>query len=206
MKSPATPTSSLLNSSPTYEKQDDVDHTINEQRMKAPWNPPIPIEQLEIGQAFAAKGNEIIDNSQLMRWGYDNIKATGLFDKNCEQWRKKLFLDKHWKSFKVYFAIAEDDRKKNGPTAGETTYSVNQVQQILQDEINSILESVPNQPTLTDTTTTPASANASIIFDDVKSIAQEILDQCSIAPSANRSRNTSTPRNTGNTSAPTPFA
>jgi len=55
----------------TYGKIDDADHSLNEQRMRAPWNPPTPIEtlfdQLEDGQEFAAQGNETIDDSQLMR-------------------------------------------------------------------------------------------------------------------------------------------
>ena len=44
----------------TFCKIDDA----NEQRMKAPWSPPIPIEslfdQLDQGKIFAANGNEII--------------------------------------------------------------------------------------------------------------------------------------------------
>ena len=52
-----------------------------------PQHPSKPsFDQLEDGQEFAAQGNEIIDNSQLMRWAYDNIKTTGLFDKDCERW------------------------------------------------------------------------------------------------------------------------
>ena len=125
-----------------------------------------------------------------MRWGYDNIKATGPFDKDCERWRKKPFDTKNWESCKLFFTIAEDDREKNGPTAGETTYSADQVQQILQEEINSILESEPSPPTLTDTTTTSASANATITIDYVKSIVKELLDQRSSVTSTNRSRTT----------------
>ena len=64
---------------------DDADQTLNEQRMKRQWMPPIPIEtlfeQLDDGKLFAAKGHEIIDDTQLMRWAYDNIKNTGLFDR-----------------------------------------------------------------------------------------------------------------------------
>ena len=55
--------------------------------------PPTTIEtlfeQVDDGKCFEAKSNEVIDDSQLMRWAYDNVKNTGLFDRNCEKWRKK---------------------------------------------------------------------------------------------------------------------
>ena len=129
---------------------DDADHTLNEQRMKAPWSPPTPIEalfdQLDDGQLFASKGNEVIDDSQLMRWAYDNIKATGLFEKDCDKWRKRPPMLKNWPSFKTFFITAEDDRKKNKVTANDATYAANQVQQIINDEINAFL----SDPSATD--------------------------------------------------------
>ena len=104
----------------TYGKIEDAYHTLNEQHMKAPWSPPTPIEtlfdQLDDGMEFATKGNEVIDDSQSMRWAYDNIKATGLFDKDCERWRKRTASTKSWAAFKAFFIIAEGDRKKNSPT------------------------------------------------------------------------------------------
>ena len=73
-----------------YATIDDADHARNEDNMKRPWSPPQPIadlfEQLKRGQTFAAQGNEVIDDSQLIRWGYQNIRATGLFDRACEKW------------------------------------------------------------------------------------------------------------------------
>ena len=81
---------------------------------------PTPIETLfeqqEKGKALAAQGNKITDYFQLMRWGYDSIKAKGLFHKDCERWCKKTLTDKTWTNFKKFFTMAEDDRKKYGPT------------------------------------------------------------------------------------------
>ena len=143
----------------TYGKIDDADHTLNEQRMKAPWSPPTPIEalfdQLDDGQLFASKGNEVIDDSQLMRWAYDNIKATGLFDKDCDRWRKRPSMVKNWTAFKAFFITAKDDRKKNNLTANDATYTANQVQQIINDEINAFLA----DPSATDTSD-PYSTNS----------------------------------------------
>ena len=51
--------------------------------MKQQWMPPTPIEtlfeQLDDGKLFAAKGREVIDDSQLKRWAYDNVKKTSAF-------------------------------------------------------------------------------------------------------------------------------
>ena len=99
-----------------YGTVDDADHAANEDAMKKPWTPPEPIatlfEQLKKGQDFAARGNEIIDDTQLIRWGYQNIKNTGLFNRECERWRKKEPKEKSWKDFKKHFILAYDDHLK----------------------------------------------------------------------------------------------
>ena len=88
----------------TYGTIDDADQSLNEQRMKQQWMPPTPIESLfeqpDDGKLFAAKGHEVIDDTKLMRWAYDNIKNTGLFDRDCEKWRKKP--EKAWTEFQKF--------------------------------------------------------------------------------------------------------
>ena len=53
----------------------------NEDRMRIPWSLLNPIEsiflQLEEDKEFANEGGEIIEDSQLMRLGYDNVLTTG---------------------------------------------------------------------------------------------------------------------------------
>ena len=77
----------------TYGGVTEVDLKANEDRMKVPWNPPTPIEtlflQLEEGQEFALEGNEKIDDTTLVRLGYDNVVATGQFTKYCTKWRNR---------------------------------------------------------------------------------------------------------------------
>ena len=115
----------------TYGAIDDADHAKNEENMKQPWTPPEPIdtlfEQLKQGQEFAAKGKEIISDSQLVRWGYQNIKNTGLFNRECEKWRKRTET-KTWDDFVDHFNTAYDDYLKydtSPPTAAEATYTAN---------------------------------------------------------------------------------
>ena len=171
----------------SYGTVDDADHAANEEAMKKPWTPPEPIatlfDQLKKGQEFAARGNEVIDDTQLIRWGYQNIKNTGLFNRECEKWRKKTPKDKSWTDFKKHFILALDDHLKyDSPnaTASDATYTANQVQQILHDELSTILDShATTDPTSADASPPPepvsVTANAAITIEDVRRVIQETL-------------------------------
>ena len=141
--------------------------------------PPTPIdtlfEQLDDGKLFAAKGHEVIDDSQLMRWVYDNVKNTGLFDRDCEKWRKKPQ------------AEADEDRKENAPTATKATYTANQVQEIFQNEINTILQASDDPTDDTSPPPPPASANTSVTADDVRHMITESFASTKSETSNNRS-------------------
>lgn len=178
----------------TYGGIDDADQTLNEQRMKSQWMPPTPIEtlfeQLDDGKLFAAKGHEKIDDTQLMRWAYDNIKNTGLFDRDCEKWRKKHQSEKDWSAFQKFFLSADEDRKKNTPTASEATFTANQVQEILHNEISSFLQ--PPSDEIPSTTPT-VSANASVTIDDVRRMIAKSLSASTPTQSTNRSNRNGAP-------------
>ena len=191
----------------SYGTVDDADHAANEEAMKKPWTPPEPIatlfDQLKKGQEFAARGNEVIDDTQLIRWGYQNIKNTGLFNRECEKWRKKTPKDKSWTDFKKHFILAFDDHLKyDSPnaTASEATYTANQVQQILHDELSTILGSyAPTDPTSADAPPqpepVPVTANAAITIEDVRRVIQETLStQTPSQPSVRTTNPTHPPR------------
>ena len=55
------------------------------------------------GKRFAARGNEVIDDAQLVRRGYDIVKKTGLFEDACMKWRSKPKADKTWAEFQTLF-------------------------------------------------------------------------------------------------------
>ena len=191
-----------------YASIDDADHTLNEENMRRQWTPPQPIadlfEQLKQGQRFAARGNETIHDSQLVRWGYQNIRNTGLFDRACEKWRKKEAKDKTWVEFKKYFRLAEDDRRKNEsttPTTSAPTYTANQVQQIFRDELANLLTNDAPEPSPIPSTTAtepstlspepPASANATLTAHDIRRLMSETI-------AAQTSTNTSNNGRVGN--------
>ena len=122
----------------TYGEVTIVDLKSNEARMKVQWNPPSPIEslflQLEYGQAFAAEGNETIENSILIRLGYDNIVETGQFSRYDSKWRKRLIATQTWTDFRTCFTEYYKERTES-MTTEEASYSDNQVHEMIQSSI-----------------------------------------------------------------------
>jgi hypothetical protein len=184
----------------TYGTIDQSDQTANELRMKAPWNPPAAIEtlfeQLQDGQSFAERGNETISDEQLVRWGYENILATGLFDRDCSKWRKKTS-DKTWTDFQAFFLVAEDDRSKNATTT-EATYTANQVQQLIQQELAAFISQ--EEPQQENIPPPQEQANA-VSAQDIKKMIDDAINQRPPPPrqpfrprNGRNGRNTPTPK------------
>jgi hypothetical protein len=167
----------------TYGTIDQSDQTANEKRMRTQWNPPEVIEslfeQLQEGQDFAKQGSETISYDQLVRWGYENIFATGLFDHDCKKWRKQPVIDKTWPLFKTFFTLAEEDRAKHATTS-EATYTANQVQDLIQQELSSFLDRTAKEYTPQDepaaSTIPPESANA-VTAADIKKMIDAAVNQ-----------------------------
>ena len=86
---------------------DDGDLRENEVRMKTPWSPPAPIQdlftQMKTGQDFAKKGGENIDDAQLVRLTYGIIEDTGMFNRELAKWREKKRSERTWTTFKKEF-------------------------------------------------------------------------------------------------------
>ena len=112
-------------------------------KMKTPWCPPETIktlfEQLVVDQSYAVDaGQETCVDTTIVRWDYENIKCTGLFDSPCKKWREKAQVDKTWKAFKTHFTSTNNHRLKTTDT-GDANYSANvidhtKVQDMIQGE------------------------------------------------------------------------
>ena len=170
-----TPLTLLTHLWDTYGTIDQADQTANEARMRKDWNPPNPIEelyeQLVEGQVFASKGHETISDGQLIRWGYEIVLKTGLFNRDCEKWRKKQEVDKTWENFKTHFSIAEDDREKN-QTNADAGYSANQMEQIIQQQVQAEMAALLNSLPQVDEEPPPLAketpaANATVTLDAI---------------------------------------
>ncbi len=149
-----TPLQLLTHLKVTYGQVTSDDLTANYARMTESWNPPTPIEvlfeQLKEGKEFAAEGNETFLDAQLMRLAYDNIKATGLFNEQCCEWRKKPAASKTYHELIDFFTECDTDRRQNETTSGSAGYSANAVREVVRDEFNSIIaEQAGTTPTMT---------------------------------------------------------
>ena len=159
----------------------------NEKRMKAPWCPPETIEtlfeQLLVGQTYAVDaGGETCADTTIVRWGYENIKNTGLFDSPCEKWREKPRADRTWDAFKKHFTRANNHRLKTTNT-GTADYSANamnhtEVQDMIRGEVHSILSqhSQNDCSTITETQHTPPAANA-VTMEAIRKLIQDTMAQ-----------------------------
>ena len=167
-----TPMQLLTHIIETYGTITDKDKTNNEERMKAPWIPPTPIEalfeQLMDGRDYAVQGGEIILDSTMVSWGYNNIMQTGLFTSDCKKWSKMLPREKTWTNFCKFYKIADTIRQEhNQTTTAEATYTANQVEEILHKEMALWTAQVAQQqnqgksnPTTDNAITTPEQDNA----------------------------------------------
>ena len=93
--------------------------------MRTAWHPPTPIKllykQLKTGQKFAARAEEFIQLTQLVRWAYEIVEKNGLFERLCETWRNKPLAERTWAAFKLFFTQVENDRGKG--TAKDIGYA-----------------------------------------------------------------------------------
>ena len=128
----------------TYGDITSKDLSANEKRMTADWNPPTPIETLykrmKEGKIYAQQGGENISNATLVRWSYEIIEHTGLFEHDLKEWRDKPEASKTWTHFQTFFAKRDDDRRKNTTTTKSAGYSANEVQELVQKEMANLLE------------------------------------------------------------------
>ena len=179
----------------TYGQITEADLSTNESRMYADWNPPTPIEtlyeQLTEGKRFAARGNELIDDSQLARKGYNIVKKTGLFESDCKEWRNKPDAERTWINFQTFFANADDDRRKNAPTTSTAGYSANQIDDLVNHRLNAILQTwtqaddvPPDTPPLAPPVTPDATNDAinatrtlNDLFSEIKKLQKQVNEQ-----------------------------
>ena len=138
---------------------------------------PNPIEdlfkQLREGQEFAKKGGETIDDNTLVRYGYEVINNTGMFESKCAKRRKKKANEQTWEAFQTYWTIEVSDFIKNS-TAESTTFTAAQVQEIIEHEVaaaTAAVQSIPKPPPPPEAT---PSANAVTQADITNMIAQAI--------------------------------
>ena len=146
--------------------------------MKMPWNPPNPVEdlfkQLREGKEFAAKRGAVISDKQLIRYGCDILKATGVLTKACTSWRSKAEADKTWANFQTFFTKEVNDYNKNC-TAEDQMYTAAQVNEIIEQQAAQIIATANNENQQTvQPSYVQEQANA-VTVEDVQKIIQSAL-------------------------------
>lgn len=107
----------------TYAQISPGDLALNETRMKADYDPNLPIEklfvQIEDAVAYADHGNDPIPAVTVTNRAYTLIFATGIFADDCKEWKRLTPVEKTWMHFKVFFARAHQEwRETHATTAG----------------------------------------------------------------------------------------
>jgi hypothetical protein len=103
------------------------DLVANTKRMQAPWDPNTPFEQLakQIDDCadFADAANEPYSPAQILTQAYSLVFATGLYERQLEEWDNKPLVDKTWDTFKSFFLVAQTNLMFNRrATAGRQGY------------------------------------------------------------------------------------
>ena len=103
------------------------DLVANTKRMQAPWDPNTPFEQLakQIDDCadFADAANQPYSAAQILTQAYSLVFATGLYERQLEEWENKTLADKTWDNFKSFFLVAQTNLMFNRrATAGRQGY------------------------------------------------------------------------------------
>jgi hypothetical protein len=110
---------------------DDLDRNMVE--LDKVWDPATPIEvlfeQLRRCQQFAQDTDPISDQ-HLVRSGLRNVEQTGVFGDAVRDWRKRAIADKTWINFKVDFAKADEERRRQLTAQGAGYHSVSEMVEV----------------------------------------------------------------------------
>ena len=81
--------------------------------MKAQWDLTTPIkglfEQINNGLSYATAGDDVFTNTQLVRFGYNNINSNGRMSPACRDWRGRLKIERTWPNLKNDLKAAHID-------------------------------------------------------------------------------------------------
>ena len=113
----------------TYAKISPGDLEANEKRMKAAYDPNLPIEflfkQIEDAVAYADHGQAPISQVQVTNRAINLIINTGLFADDCKEWKRLPAESKTWLAFKVKFAEAHQEWRESQATTTSAHFGNN---------------------------------------------------------------------------------
>ena len=114
-----------------YGKLTPQDLQINDSRMKTPYNPHEPIEnlyeQIEKAVEVASAALAPYDPTQVVNTAYTLVFNAGVFQDSCREWRKFPQVQKTWPNFKIHFSEAHRDyvQLQNQAGGGQNPFHYN---------------------------------------------------------------------------------
>ena len=103
------------------------DLVANTKRMQISWDPNTPFEQMakQIDDCadFADAANQPFSHAQILTQAYSLVFATGLYERQLEEWDTKPTAEASWDNFKAFFLVAQTNLMFNRrATAGRQGY------------------------------------------------------------------------------------
>jgi hypothetical protein len=106
----------LLHLYGTYGRITQIDLNDNDKRMKTPYDPTLPIEnlydQIETACEYADAANAPYSAEQTITTAYLLVFATGLYKEACRDWNRRPPEEKTWVNFKTDFTIAHRELRE----------------------------------------------------------------------------------------------
>eukprot|EP00957_Ditylum_brightwellii_P123924 9446087-Ditylum_brightwellii.AAC.1 len=100
---------------------------MSNKRMRTPYDPSIPIEQMfkqiDTGYDLATDARNPYNEGQLIGISYGLIFCTGVLNNACKECRQFPDATKTWENFKVHFANAHTELQEMQSAAQELNYS-----------------------------------------------------------------------------------
>ena len=92
----------------------------NEKRMKAAYDPNLPIKfllkQIEDAVVYADHGQDPVTPTQVANRAINLVIDTGLFTHDCKEWKYLTPAQKTWPAFKVKFVLAHQEYRESQAT------------------------------------------------------------------------------------------
>ena len=131
----------------------------NDEKMKTPYDPNLPIEtlfdQVEDAMEFAVAGKAPYIPQQIVNIAFNIIFQTGTFSDECKMWKRRPEAQKTWEQFKTFFAIAHQEIREATQTVRDTGYNANIMQTDTAEAITNLANvTLTDKQALTELTST----------------------------------------------------
>jgi hypothetical protein len=127
-----------------------ADLLANTEKLKEPYNPAEPIENLftrfEDTMEYADAANRPFTTEQILEYALLCILKTGQFREACREWRR--IQHPTWSKFKTHFTTAHKEYREMEALAGNSGYTANNLLQEASSEILNLVNNITDETKL----------------------------------------------------------